>query len=139
MGHLIYAATAEYPIEDRALAHLKAATGVKLRKTEGFFVSLTIPPEQGSGRISLWCSPFIPLVFRFSGSRPIELNPVWVEAYVALSHTPRGIQLISEREAEQFIAERRKELRSQPPSRSAGAGSVAKAVKAPAAAEPAPE
>ena len=107
MGHLIYAGTAEYAIEDRALAHLKAAVGMKLRLQESFFVSWSFTPEQGSGRVSLWCAPAIPLIFKFSGSRPIELNPVWVEVLTELSHTPRGIQVMSENEAERYYAAHR--------------------------------
>lgn len=107
MGHLIYAATAEYTIEDRALAHLKAVVGMKLRLRESFMLNWSIAPEQGSGRVSLWCDPAIPMVFRFSGSRPIELNPVWVEALTDLSNTARGIQLLTEKEAERYLAARR--------------------------------
>ena len=104
MGHLIYAATTEYAIEDRTLAHLKAAVGIKLRLHESFFISWSFTPEQGSGRVSLWVGPTIPLIFQFSGSRPIELNPVWVETLTDLSNTPRGIQLLTEKEAEQYYA-----------------------------------
>ncbi len=104
MGHLIYAATMEYAVEDRALAHLKAAVGMKLRLQECFFVSWSFTPEQGSGRVSLWCAPSIPLVFRFSGSRPVELNPVWIEVLTELSNTPRGMQLLTEKEAERYHA-----------------------------------
>ncbi|MHA3684053.1 DUF7882 family protein [Leucobacter sp. HY1910] len=104
MGHLIYAATTEYAIEDRALAHLKAAVGVKLRLHETFFVSWSFTPEQGSGRVSLWCGPSIPMIFRFSGSRPVELNPVWVEVLTELGNSSRGIQLLTEHEAERYHA-----------------------------------
>ncbi|MBP1326154.1 hypothetical protein JOF28_001386 [Leucobacter exalbidus] len=102
MGHLIYAATTEYPIEDRALAHLKAAVGMKLRLQESFFINWSLTHEEGSGRISLWCAPSIPLIFKFSGSRPIELNQVWVEVLTDLANTPRGLQIITEKDAERY-------------------------------------
>lgn len=107
MGHLIYAATTEYAVEDRPLAHLKAAVGVKLRLHESFFISWTLPTEQGSGRVSLWCAPSIPLIFKFSGSRPVELNPLWVDVLTDLGNTPRGIQLLTESEAERYHASHR--------------------------------
>ncbi|WP_306455236.1 DUF7882 family protein [Leucobacter celer] len=105
MGHLVYAASVEYPVEDRALAHLKVAIGMKLRRQESFFLSWTNPVERGSGRVSLWLSPSIPLIFRFSGSRAPELNETWIEVLGELSHTPRGLILITEKEAEAYAAQ----------------------------------
>lgn len=100
MGHLAYAGIAEYEFDDRTLAHLKAAIGLKLRRQESFFISWSIPTDLGSGRNSLWVSPNIPLVFRFSGSRAPELNRVWLDVLNLLSHTPRGLVLVTEAEAE---------------------------------------
>lgn len=106
MGYLIYGAGAEYEIEDRALAHLKIAVGQKLRRQESFFVSWSNTLEQGSGRISLWVSPSIPLIFRFAGSRAPELNPIWLGVLRDLAHTPRGMVLLTESEAEAYAKER---------------------------------
>ncbi|WP_427870358.1 hypothetical protein [Leucobacter luti] len=106
MGYLIYGAGAEYEIEDRALAHLKIAVGQKLRRQESFFVSWTNTLEQGSGRVSLWVSPSIPLIFRFAGSRAPELNPIWLGVLRDLAHTPRGMVLLTESEAEKYAKER---------------------------------
>lgn len=100
MGHLAYAGLAEYEFEDRALAHLKVAIGMKLRRQESFFISWTKPADEGSGRFSIWVSPSTPLVFRFAGSRAPELNRVWIDVLSSLSHTPRGLIMISESEAE---------------------------------------
>ncbi|MGO1537839.1 MAG: DUF7882 family protein [Leucobacter sp.] len=102
MGYLIYGSGIEYEIEDRALAHLKVAVGLKLRRQENFFVSWTNPLEKGSGRMSVWVSPNIPLAFRFAGSRPPELNSVWLEVLRELAHTQRGLVLISESDAEAY-------------------------------------
>ncbi|WP_437583988.1 DUF7882 family protein [Paramicrobacterium sp. CJ85] len=48
----------------------------------------------------MWVSPTIPLQFRFSGSRPPTLNRVWLEVMADLSHTSRGLVLLTEAEAE---------------------------------------
>lgn len=96
---MIYAGLSEHEFEDRALAHLKVAVGIKLRRQESFFLSWTNPAELGNGRFSVWVSPAIPLVFRFAGSRTPELNPIWLEVLNELSHTPRGLIMISEKEA----------------------------------------
>ena len=109
MGYLVYGAAVEYEIEDRTLAHAKVAIGMKLRRQESFFVSWSNPVEKGSGRVSLWVSPNIPLIFRFAGSRAPELNQTWLEVLGELSHTPRGLILISEKEAESYAARRQVE------------------------------
>ncbi len=104
MGMLIYGSGDEYEIDDRALAHLKAVIGAKLRRQEGFFLSWANDAEHGSGRRSLWLSPSIPLQFRFFGSRPPELNRAWLEVLSETSHSPRGLQLIPESEVERHLA-----------------------------------
>lgn len=100
MGYLIYGNGTEYEIDDRALAHVKVVVGSKLRRQESFFLSWTNEPEAGSGRVSLWISPNIPLQFRFFGSRAAQLNRVWLDVLADLSHTARGLVLVSESEAE---------------------------------------
>lgn len=105
MGFLNYAGV-EYEVEDRALAHLKVAVSQRLRRQESFFISWTNSVDKGSGRISVWVSPNIPLSFRFSGSRPPELNPAWLDALTALSHTSRGMLIITEAEAEAYMKEK---------------------------------
>ena len=102
MGHLTYGGTQEFEFEDRTLAHLKVAITMKLRRQESFLVSWVIPAEKGGGRMSLWVAPNIPLTFRFSGSRVPQLNKVWVDAMSELSHTPRGLILLSEKDAEKL-------------------------------------
>ncbi len=104
MGYLIYGAAAEYEFDDRTLAHVKVAINMKLRRQECFFLSWSNPAEKGSGRISLWLSPGIPLIFRFAGSKAPELNQVWLRVLSELSHTPRGLLVISEREAEAYAS-----------------------------------
>jgi hypothetical protein len=102
MGYLSYGATAEYEFDDRVLAHLKVAISLKLRRQECFFLSWSTPADRGSGRISLWMSPHIPLSFRFAGSKTPELNETWLRVLGDLSNTPRGLLVISEREAEAY-------------------------------------
>ena len=102
MGHLTYGGTQEFEFEDRTLAHLKVAITLKLRRQESFLMSWVIPAENGGGRMSLWVAPSIPLTFRFGGSRVPQLNKVWIEAMSELSHTPRGLILLSEKDAEKL-------------------------------------
>lgn len=96
MGFIYYNGVTEFEFEDRTLAHVKAAVGTKLRRQENFFLNWTNPPEAGSGRITLWISPSIPLIFRFSGNTPPQLNAKWVKVLVETANTPRGMTLIKE-------------------------------------------
>lgn len=103
MGYLIYGAGAEYEFEDRVLAHLKIAIVAKLRLQESFLLNWSIPAEAGSGRASLWLSPNVPLQFRFSGSKPPELNRAWLDAMARSSHGIRGMVVMGEHEAEEYL------------------------------------
>lgn len=96
MGFIYYDGATEFEFEDRTLAHLKAAIGTKLRRQESFFLNWTNPAELGSGRVTLWISPGIPLIFRFSGNTPPQLNAKWVGVLVDTSNTPRGMTLMRE-------------------------------------------
>lgn len=106
MGYITYAGTQEYEFDDRVLAHLKIAISMKLRRQESFLLNWSNSTEKGSGRMSLWLSPTIPLSFRFSGSRSAELNESWVSVLHELSNTPRGMVVITESEAERYLANR---------------------------------
>jgi hypothetical protein len=99
MGYLIYGAYAEYELDDRTLAHLKVVLANKLRLQVSFALNCIIPPEQGSGRISLWLSPSIPLQFRFSEPKPPALNRVWLEALSHSAHRGAGLTVMTEDEA----------------------------------------
>lgn len=105
MGFLSYGGTHEYEFEDRTLAHLKVAITTKLRRQECFLLSWNTPVEQGSGRVSLWLSPHIPLIFRFSGSRSPQMSQSWLNVLSELANTPRGLIVVSEEEAERHLAE----------------------------------
>lgn len=105
MGYLVYGGTQEYEFEDRTLAHLKVAISMKLRQQECFLMSWVNPPERGSGRVSIWLSPSIPVAFRFSGSRAPSLNKTWLSVLNELSNTPRGLIAVTEEEAEKHAAE----------------------------------
>jgi len=105
MGYLIYGSGAEYEIDDRTLSHIKIAVVAKLRLQESFLINWVVPPEAGSGRVSIWLSPPIPLQFRFSGSKPPELNRTWLEALALSSHGARGMLVMPENEAEAYLQE----------------------------------
>lgn len=91
MGFLIYGGTQEYEFDDRTLAHLKVAISMKLRRQECFLMSWANSVDKGSGRVSIWLTPNIPLVFRFSGSRVPQLSKQWLDSLIEQAGTPRGL------------------------------------------------
>lgn len=105
MGELIYGAETSYTMEDRTLSHVKVAAGAKLRRQESFYLSWVIPSSSGSGRVSLWLSPAIPLQFHFLGNTPPKLNPLWIRALEMTAVSDRGMVVIPEAEAEAYIRE----------------------------------
>lgn len=102
MGYITHAAN-EYEVEDRCLAHLKVVVGSKLRRRQSFFLNLSTGTDQRVGRVAIWISPNSPLEFRFAGSRVPELNQNWIHVLKLMSNTPRGIDLISEAQADAII------------------------------------
>lgn len=103
MGYLIYGTGDEYEFDDRVLAHLKIAIVAKLRLQESFLINWSVPAGAGSGRVSLWISSGIPLQFRFAGSKPPELNRVWLDALARSSHGIRGMVVMGEEEAVEYL------------------------------------
>ena len=102
MGNLMVAGH-RYEFEDRALAHLKVAIGMKFRKRESFLLSWPKPAVEGGGTTSVWLSSNGALAFHFAGRSPEELNPVWVKALAALANSAGGMVVMAE---EQAIARR---------------------------------
>ena len=94
MGTLYYgAARTPISIDDRALAHLKVVATSKLRRNESFLVSWDEPPENGSGRGSIFIHPACDLIYRFDGSRPAELDQELLESMATQSMSTRGLHI----------------------------------------------
>ncbi|MDD9151372.1 hypothetical protein PUY80_02190 [Plantibacter flavus] len=95
MGTLRYGNEA-LELEDRTLAHVQMVVVSKLRKGEAFLLSWTIDPAHGSGRYAIWIETGVPIVFRFTGSRPVALNRTWLQAMLDRTYTPAGLELMPE-------------------------------------------
>ena len=104
MGVLTYG-DQSFEMEDRLLAHLKIAITAKLRVGESFLPNWQVPNEKGSGRMSLWMSPSIPLQYRFGGSKPPELNRGWLDALSRSSQGLRGMVAMTEEEATNYLGQ----------------------------------
>jgi len=92
MGTLFYgSARTPISIDDRLLAHVKVVVTSKLRRNEAFLVSWDEPPENGSGRGSVFIHPTCDLIYRFDGSRPAALDQELLESMAAESMSSRGL------------------------------------------------
>lgn len=89
-----------FEFEDRLLTHLQIVVGLKLRRSESFYLSWLPGRETGAGRQSLWISTGVPLHFEFSGSRIPSINREWIEALVRECNGGIGLNLSDERNRE---------------------------------------
>lgn len=97
MGELIYGSTSPaIAFDDRALAHLQAVIGSKMRRRETFFFTWTIRVEHGGGRESMWIDPAIPLRFVYTANTHITLNREWIELLARSANSATGLQFVPE-------------------------------------------
>lgn len=95
MGKFIYDGIANaVDIEDRALAHLRIVFMNKLRRNEPFMFEVSTP--HGNGRRDLWIHPAVSMQFHFSGSRPPQVNPAWIERLMESASSADGLRLVPE-------------------------------------------
>ena len=98
MGTLTYDSTITAEFDDRTLTHLQVVIWSKLRRGEHFAPALgdESPPAL---RTSVWCSPTIPMAFRFEQAEPPELNPRWLELLTKSANSAAGLRPMPEPEA----------------------------------------
>ncbi|QYH36250.1 hypothetical protein [Salinibacterium sp. M195] len=106
MGELIYGSGTRYSIEDRTLAHIRVVTGARLRRHESFYLSWVSTNDPDMGRVSVWLSPSIPLQFHFFGNTPPKINPDWISALELNAAGDRGMVIMTEAEATNYIRQR---------------------------------
>jgi hypothetical protein len=94
MGTLIYGRDFEIALDDRTLSHLQIVLGLKLRRQEGFFLTLNGNDADLRGRCSLWIDPAIPLLFRYDCSGAEPINRDWVDQLILSSYSSGGVQLV---------------------------------------------
>lgn len=95
VGELVYGTTV-YQIEDRLLAHFQLVVGMKLRRSENFFVSWSNPSALGNGRQSVWIDNGVHIAFHYDGSHIPDVNREWIETLADSAHTNFGLQLTDE-------------------------------------------
>jgi len=84
------------PIEDRALAHLEIVLFHKLHHDECFLLRWRVAPENGSGRVALWCAPGIALRFQFNSAEPVKINRAWIRDLITSSYSIGGVDFSDE-------------------------------------------
>ena len=105
MGKMTYDGTARLVVDDRELAHLQFVISDKLRRREPFTFTWTSPLEEGGGRVAAWINPSAALVFAFDRRGSHGLNPAWLRVLAEAAHSPAGLRLIPEPEADEQAAD----------------------------------
>ena len=91
MGYLHYACEGRpVRIPDDVLAHLKAVTVTKLRRSESFTLRWVHHGDQ-PGRKTVWMQPYIPLRFEFDCMEPIPLDPELLRTIANEANSSRGV------------------------------------------------
>jgi hypothetical protein len=96
MGVLRYDVVSTVDFEDRALAHLEIVIANKFRRNESFNFSWVKDSDIGSGRVTIWMHPAIPLVYEYAGSRTPSINKAWLEGLMQTANSGGGLRLIPE-------------------------------------------
>ena len=97
MGTLRYDSGLTAEFEDRMLMHLQVVIWSKLRRGEHFAFTWNdeAAPAQ---RTSVWCSPTIPMAFRYELAESAELNPRWLELLTKSANSAGGLRPVPEPE-----------------------------------------
>jgi len=92
MGHLRYGRD-EIEVEDRLLVHLQVVVTQKMRRHEGFV--LTVPHSRAGEKLtsSLWVNASSDVHFAFAGSRQAQTNPRWLELMMEATHSTSGLDV----------------------------------------------
>ena len=96
MGRLIYDSSFTGEFDDRFLAHLQIVVAMKLRRGESFMFGWRDDLDAGDGRTTIWLDRTIPLVFRFAGSRPANINRAWIEELTQSAGSSAGLRVLPE-------------------------------------------
>lgn len=91
MGRLYYGSSTEpFIVDDVELAHLRMVAMTKLRRSEGFSLTLTSPSR---GRNALWVHCAIALRFEFDAVEPLRLDPARVNELAQAAASSAGVVL----------------------------------------------
>jgi hypothetical protein len=96
MGTLVYGERRVIDFDDRLLAHLQIVISAKLRRRESFYMSWREPTASGSGRVSIWLDPGIPLMFHYDNAKALSINREWLAALSESSNTASGLMITDE-------------------------------------------
>ena len=93
MGHMLYGSTPTViELDDRTLAHVELVTLAKLRRNEGF--ALTLEAGDGS-RSTIWLNASTALEFRLTVARQ-EINREWLDLLIDTANSSGGMRVLPE-------------------------------------------
>lgn len=84
----------QYEFDSVVLAHLKVVVVHKLRRREAFYLNWPRGVSQGSGRMSIWISPDVPISFDVPELTKQQWHPEWVEEMIEAANTDSGVDVL---------------------------------------------
>jgi len=97
MGKLVYGGLGVVvDCDDRFLAHAQLVIEQKLRRHETFLFSWPDDASVGSGRSTLFLHNAISLAFRYTDSRRVEINHVWLRLLTESANSASGLLYLPE-------------------------------------------
>lgn len=96
MGKFIYNFGLTVDFDDRLLGHLEAVITAKLQRAESFSFSWRDDTDVGDGRTAIWLHPSMPIVFKYLGGRPDQLNGRWVDELTKAASSRGGLRIVAE-------------------------------------------
>lgn len=93
MGHLHYGSPpTSFALPDRTLAHVEFVVLAKLRRNEGFALSVDTP---SGGRQQVWINTAATLRFEFE-SEVTDINREWLELLIDSANAASGMRIVPE-------------------------------------------
>lgn len=95
MGTLHYG-NQSFDMDDRLLSHLQLIVGVKLRRSEGFFMTWNESSKTADARRAVWIDNGVPISMEYDGSRQPPMNMEWAEKLANSAGRGGGLIIMAE-------------------------------------------
>ena len=91
---ILYYDTNQYEFDSVVLAHLRVVITHQLRRHEASFSNWPRGVSQGSGRMSIWISPGVPVSFDAPELTKQQWHPEWIEEMIGAANTDSGVDVL---------------------------------------------
>ncbi|MEL4317902.1 hypothetical protein WJX64_02690 [Leifsonia sp. YIM 134122] len=95
MGILHYG-TQTFDMDDRLLAHLQMIIGIKLRRSESFFMTWNESSTSVDARRAIWIDNGVPIYMEYDGRLQPPMNMDWAEKLANSANKGGGLIIMAE-------------------------------------------